>query len=321
MYGPLKMMAGRKYRPNEREKQVEEDLPWFGPLNYANDAAFLAPDYIRAGKKEKKKSPTSTRKSWARACMRPLRTGQRQVLNWFTTAGLAVSTSSSSQFFVQIFFFFFFYSVLKFTFSFLLRTCWRAWSRDLLPPLYRPAFKGDGELAIRRFLLIFKWDTNQMLQSSSKTEWQNRKKEEEIVGKKNDTKRKKKKNKERGGGAAECFPVSVHLDRVRTGNSVGCDIYTDWLWLLSLCYSIDSRRMSRQRSLFSLLLLLYFILIFFFPFFHFPFSPLKKPPLRHSMNIGWKRSRNSLRIIPPSTTTHTKFFEWVKQDNNEPIMK
>lgn len=63
MYGPLKMMAGRKYRPNEREMQVEEDLPWFGPLNYANDAAFLAPDYIRAGKKEKKNRPLQQEKA------------------------------------------------------------------------------------------------------------------------------------------------------------------------------------------------------------------------------------------------------------------
>jgi hypothetical protein len=60
------MMAGRKYRPNEREMQVEEDLPWFGPLNYANDAAFLAPDYIRAGKKEKKNRPLQQEKLGAR---------------------------------------------------------------------------------------------------------------------------------------------------------------------------------------------------------------------------------------------------------------
>jgi hypothetical protein len=154
-----------------------------------------------------------------------------------------------------------------------------------------------------------------MLQSSSKTEWQNRKKEEEIVGKKmtQDGRRRIRREGEELRNVSQSRSI---WDRVRTGNSVGCDIYTDWLWLLSLCYSIDSRRMSRQRSLFFSSSLLYFIL-----FFHFPFSPLKKPPLRHSMNIGWKRSRNSLRIIPPSTTTHTKFFEWVKQDNNEPIMK
>lgn len=253
--------------------------------------------------------------------MRPLRTGQRQVLNWFTTAGLAVSTSSSSQFFVQIFFFFFFYSVLKFTFSFLLRTCWRAWSRDLLPPLsIVPRSKGTENWRSDASFWYLNETRTRCFSRAAKQNDKTGKKKKKSWGKKMTQNGRRRRIRREGEELRNVSQSRSIWDRVRTGNSVGCDIYTDWLWLLSLCYSIDSRRMSRQRSLFSLLLL-YFILIFFFPFFHFPFSPLKKPPLRHSMNIGWKRSRNSLRIIPPSTTTHTKFFEWVKQDNNEPIMK
>jgi hypothetical protein len=58
--------------------------------------------------------------------------------------------------FLLLFFFFFFYDVLKFTFFFFASYMLKGVVERPAPPLSRPAFKGEGELAIRRFLLIFK---------------------------------------------------------------------------------------------------------------------------------------------------------------------